>query len=183
MRHLFVLLLVLPFLFACNKPPPAAEPVRAVCTLTLQTGGTGLQHEYAAQVRARTELRLGQTVSMLIAAPRVAGVIKPPMPAVFPQGGQSTVWLVDSAKMTVRAQPVAVAGADGNVVVIAGGLMPGQGVLTVGVHALTEGQKVRAYAEPGMALPAATTSVSDSPALAALAPVDSAVHTAPAASR
>ena len=118
---------------------------------------------------------------MLIAAPAVAGVIKLPMSAVFQQGGQSTVWLVDAAKMTVRAQPVVVAGADGNLVVIAGGLAPGQVVVTAGVHVLTEGQKVRAYAEPGVALPAPTTPVSDSPAPVAASAT--AASTAPAASR
>ena len=130
-----------------------------------------------------TALRLGQTASVLIAAPAVAGVIKLPMPAVFQQGGQSSVWLVDTAKMTVRAQPVAVAGADGNLVVIAVGLASGQVVVTAGVHALTEGQKVRAYAEPGVALPAPTTPVSDRPTPAAVAAAASAAPAATAASR
>jgi hypothetical protein len=51
--------------------------------------------------------------------------------------------------MVVRAQRVEVAGADGNLVLIGGGLAPGQVVVTAGVHALTEGQKVRWYVEPG----------------------------------
>jgi RND family efflux transporter MFP subunit len=98
-----------------------------------------------------TALRLGQTATVLIDAPAVAGVIKLPLAAVFEQGGQSTVWLVDPATMTVRPQPIAVAGADGNLVVVAGGLAPGQVVVTAGVHALTPGQKVRWYLEPGAA--------------------------------
>jgi multidrug efflux system membrane fusion protein len=105
-----------------------------------------------------TALRLGQTASVLIDAPLRADVIKLPLTAVFHQGGGSHVWLVDAAKMTVRAQPVLVAGADGNLVVIAGGLAPGQVVVTAGVHALTEGQVVRHYAEPGAALPPPTAS-------------------------
>ena len=63
MRHLVVPLLVLPMLLACSQPPPAEEPVRAVRTLTLQSGSTSLQHEYAAEVRARTESRLGFRVA------------------------------------------------------------------------------------------------------------------------
>ncbi len=98
-----------------------------------------------------TALRLGQTASVLIDAPAIAGVIKLPLAAVFQQGGQSRVWLVDASKMTVRAQPVGVAGADGNLVLVASGLAPGQVVVTAGVHALTEGQTVRWYAEPGVA--------------------------------
>ena len=63
MRHLVIPLLVLPILLACSKPPPAEEPVRAVRTLTLQMGTSSLQHEYAAEVRARTESRLGFRVA------------------------------------------------------------------------------------------------------------------------
>ncbi|MDO8375649.1 MAG: efflux RND transporter periplasmic adaptor subunit, partial [Aquabacterium sp.] len=83
--------------------------------------------------------------------PTGAGVNTQPMAAVFELGGQSTVWLVDPTTMTVRPQPIAVAGADGNLVVVAGGLAPAQVVVTAGVHALTPGQKVRWYLEPGAA--------------------------------
>jgi len=105
----------------------------------------------------RTDLRLGQTANVLVAMPPVPGVVKLPLTAVFEQGGQTNVWLVDPAAMTVRAQSIAVAGADGNLVVVAGGLQPGQAVVTAGVHTLTPGQKVRWYAEPGAA-PAAAAS-------------------------
>ncbi len=98
-----------------------------------------------------TTLRLGQTASVLIDAPVLAGVIKLPLPALFEQAGQSMVWLVDVSTMTVRAQRVEVAGADGNLALIGGGLVPGQVVVTAGVHALTTGQKVRWYVEPGAA--------------------------------
>ena len=112
-----------------------------------------------------TALRLGQTASVLINAPVVAGVIKLPMSAVFQQGGQSKVWRLDGKPLVVHAQPVEVAGADGNLVVIAGGLAPGQEVVTAGVHALTEGQAVRRYAEPGVALPTPSTPVRDAAAV------------------
>jgi hypothetical protein len=49
-----------------------------------------------------------------------------------------------------------VAGADGNSVVVASGLAPGQEVVTAGVHVLTPGQKVRRYVEDGAVAPAAT---------------------------
>ena len=59
-RHTAALSLLLPLvLVACSKAPPAEEPVRAVRTLTIQPGEATLKHEYAAEVRARTELRLG----------------------------------------------------------------------------------------------------------------------------
>ena len=56
--------------------------------------------------------------------------------------------------MTVQVQPVAVAGAEGNVVVVAAGLSPGQTVVTAGVHTLTPGQKVTLF-EATRAVPAA----------------------------
>lgn len=79
------------------------------------------------------------------------GAAKLPLPAVFELGGASNVWLLDVASMTVRAQPVAIGGAEGNLVVIAAGLSPGQTVVTAGVHTLVPGQKVRRYVEPQVA--------------------------------
>lgn len=97
------------------------------------------------------KLRLGQTATVLVDAPVVSGVVKLPLPAVFELGGASNVWLLDVASMTVRAQPVAIGGAEGNLVVIAAGLSPGQTVVTAGVHTLVPGQKVRRYVEPQVA--------------------------------
>ncbi len=128
-----------------------------------------------------TALRLGQTASVLVDAPVVAGVIKLPLPAVFEQGGQSKVWRVDSATMTVRALPVQIAGADGNLVLIAAGLAPGEVVVTAGVHALTESQKVRWYAEPGEPTGLASATLAPKPPATAPTPVSDALPTAQAA--
>ena len=51
-------LLAVALLAACNKAPPADEPVRAVRTLVVSDAKLALQHEYAAEIRARTESRL-----------------------------------------------------------------------------------------------------------------------------
>ncbi len=106
----------------------------------------------------QTTLRLGQTATVLLETPAHGGAIKLPLTAVFEQGGHANVWLVEAATMQVRLQPIAVAGADGNQVVVAGGLSPDQAVVIAGVHTLTSGQRVRWYAEPGVAPPAATAS-------------------------
>jgi membrane fusion protein, multidrug efflux system len=90
-------------------------------------------------------VRLGQTATASVALPVVAAVIKLPLAAVFEQRGQSSVWLLDKATMTVRAQAVQVAGAEGNQVLIASGLEPGQQVVSAGVHVLTPGQQVSLY--------------------------------------
>jgi len=100
----------------------------------------------------RHDVKLGQTAAVLLDTPRQAGVVKLPLSAVRELQGRSTVWLLDPTTMTVNPQPVQVAGADGNAVVISAGLNAGQVVVTAGVHVLTPGQKVKLYAAaPAMA--------------------------------
>ena len=111
-------------------------------------------------------VQLGQTVTALIDLPRQQGVTKLPLTAVMRQQGQTAVWLLDRATMTVKVQPIAVAGAEGNDVVVAGGLAPGQIVVTAGVHTLTPNQKVKLYEAPMAAAAAASASA---PAVAATA--------------
>lgn len=96
-------------------------------------------------------VRLGQTATVSLAVPSAAGAFKLPLSALFEQQGQSKVWLLDTATMTVNAQPVRVAGAEGNMVLIAGGVAAGQQVVSAGAHTLTAGQKVALY---GAGLPA-----------------------------
>ena len=119
---------------------PAADPVTRTFLVKADVGATAL--------------RLGQTASVLIDAPSLAGVIKLPLPAVFEQGGVARVWLVNRQTMQVQARPVQIAGAEGNLVLVGAGLAAGETVVTAGVHVLTEGQKVRWYAEPGAISPA-----------------------------
>jgi hypothetical protein len=64
--------------------------------------------------------------------------------------------------MTVHLQPVEVAGAEGNAVRIGAGLVPGQIVVSAGVHVLTPGQKVRF-----MPIPAAPAAAASAPGAAA----------------
>jgi RND family efflux transporter MFP subunit len=96
-------------------------------------------------------VQLGQTATVMLDLPRVEGITKLPLSAVMEQQGKTAVWLLDKASMTVKAQPVQVAGAEGNMVVVSGGLVPGQVVVTAGVHVLNPGQKVKLYAEPAAA--------------------------------
>lgn len=93
-------------------------------------------------------VELGQTAAVLIDLPPRDGVARLPLSAVTQQQGRTAVWLVDAASMTVQLQPVVVAGADQNSVVVASGLQPGQIVVTAGVHVLTPGQKVKWYQAP-----------------------------------
>lgn len=105
-------------------------------------------------------VRLGQTASLRMAGPVRTDVIRLPLAAVIESKGQSAVWLLESASMTVRQQTVTVAGADGNEAVISGGLKPGDVVVTAGTHVLTPGQKVRMYVEATNAGVAAASAAS-----------------------
>lgn len=46
-------------LVACSKPEPAPEPIRAVKLMAVADSAVGAQQEYAGDVRARVESRLG----------------------------------------------------------------------------------------------------------------------------
>jgi RND family efflux transporter MFP subunit len=94
---------------------------------------------------AAAPVQLGQTMTAVVDLPRRDGVIKLPLTAVMRQQGQTAVWVLDRAAMTVKVQAVVVAGADGNDVMVASGLAPGVIVVTAGVHTLTPGQKVKLY--------------------------------------
>lgn len=92
-------------------------------------------------------LPLGMTLN--VHAPQLAGsqsdVIKVPTNALRQEGTQSSVWVFDAQTSTVSSQIVQVATADGNEVVIAAGLKPGQQIVSTGVHVLSPGQKVSVY--------------------------------------
>jgi len=115
----------------------AADPVTRTFLIKADIGGAN-------------GVRLGQTATVLLELPQTAGVTKLPLSALREEQGKSTVWLVDRASMTVKSQPVTLAGADGNDAVISSGLAAGQVVVTAGVHVLNPGQKVKFYIDPGV---------------------------------
>ncbi|KQW44777.1 MULTISPECIES: efflux RND transporter periplasmic adaptor subunit [unclassified Roseateles] len=96
----------------------------------------------------KLDVRLGQSATVVLDLPQTAGVVKLPLAAVMQQGGKTSVWVLDGPSMTVKPVPVQIGGADGNEVVIAGGLNPGQEVVVAGVHVLSPGQKVKRYVPP-----------------------------------
>ncbi len=100
--------------------------------------------------------RLGQTATVAVDTPRVAGIARVPLSALKEDHGKSTVWIVDAASMTTVSRRVTIGGADGNDAVVLAGLMPGDRVVTAGVHVLSPGQKVRLYNDPEAPLAAAS---------------------------
>jgi RND family efflux transporter MFP subunit len=115
----------------------AADPATRTFLVKADAGGVPLQ--------------LGQTVTVALDRPPLPGAIRLPLTAVTQQQGRTSVWRVDPATMTVHLQPVEVAGAEGNAVRIGAGLVPGQIVVSAGVHVLTPGQKVRFMPAPAAA--------------------------------
>ena len=103
--------------------------------------------------------RLGQTATVAIASPRLAGVARVPLSALKEHQGGSSVWIVDPASMTTVARPVRIGGADGSEAIVLAGLSPGDRVVTAGVHVLQAGQKVRLYADPEAPLGSASAPV------------------------
>jgi membrane fusion protein, multidrug efflux system len=120
----------------------AADPSTRTFLVKADVGGAAVQ--------------LGQTTTVLLPHGARGNAIRLPLAAVMQQQGRTSVWLLDRGTMTVKAQPIEVGGADGNSVLVAGGLSPGQTVVSAGVHVLTPGQKVKLY-DSGTAAAAAAT--------------------------
>jgi membrane fusion protein, multidrug efflux system len=100
-----------------------------------------------ASLDAGETLALGSTAYVVpeLNAPATTQVIKLPTTALRQEGNVTAVWVLDKASMTVNSQVIQVATADGNDVVVAGGLTPGLLVVSAGVHVLSPGQKVSIY--------------------------------------
>lgn len=140
-----------------NGHKPVAARIREVAAAADPVTRTYLVKADVGQA----PLKLGQTATVVLEFPAVAGVTKLPLSALKEQQGQTVVWVVDPKTMTVATTPVQVAGADGNLAVIGGGLATGQRVVTAGVHVLSPGQKVKLYAEPASGASATATAAPD----------------------
>jgi membrane fusion protein, multidrug efflux system len=88
-------------------------------------------------------MRLGMTatVAMRIDGEHAAMVV--PLTALTEADGSPVVFVVDTEKKTVRRTPVTVAGTADDGVRVAGGLSPGDVVVTAGVQFLRDGMRVR----------------------------------------
>lgn len=94
-----------------------------------------------AFAQAPAEVKLGMTAYVSFAASSARPLLKLPLSALFQDKSGTAVWLVENG--AVKLVPVQLGTPAGNDVVIAGGLAPGQTVVTAGVNLLRTGQKVR----------------------------------------
>ncbi len=103
---------------------------------------------YTAKIsipNAPDNVKLGMTAYVAFAARTPNAMIKLPLTALFQDKTASAVWVVDNG--SVKLVPVEVAGTSGNDLLVAGGIAPGQTVVTAGVNLLKAGQKVRILGE------------------------------------
>jgi membrane fusion protein, multidrug efflux system len=90
------------------------------------------------------DVRLGMTAVVELAQAGGGSAIKVPLSALYQNKGATSVWLIESG--AVRLVPVQVGGVSGNDVLLAGGVKPGQTIVTAGVNLLKPGQKVKVLA-------------------------------------
>jgi len=96
----------------------------------------------------KAPVSLGQTATVIVPGPTVTEALLLPLTALFEQGGKTQVWVLDRTSMTVQLRAVQPLAPQGNLIAIAGGLKPGETIVTAGVHTLSPGQKVTQYVEP-----------------------------------
>jgi RND family efflux transporter MFP subunit len=92
-------------------------------------------------------LRLGSTIVGQMMTDSVP-IIAVPSSALVRQGAENAVWVVDPETSTVALRNIVIDSHDAARVVVAGGLVPGDRVVTAGVQALHPDQQVRLLGGP-----------------------------------
>jgi len=115
---------------------PSADPVTRTYTVKV----TLLKPSPAVQ--------LGMTANVLLGTESARSVIRLPLSALYQQGQQPAVWIVDPASSAVVLTPVEVARYTQEAVEISSGLSADDVVVRAGVHKLRGGEKVRVLAAP-----------------------------------
>jgi len=92
-------------------------------------------------------VQLGMTANVFLGSGMTEPVVRLPLTALFQQGDQGAVWVVDPKTGVASLTPVQVARYTQDAVEIASGVKPGDLVVRAGVHKLHAGQKVRVLAE------------------------------------
>lgn len=96
----------------------------------------------------------GMTATVRFETSVPAAVVLLPLQALLRDGDATYIWLLDHNAMTVKRVPIKVASIAGNEVAVAGGVQPGDSVVTAGVHLLKDGQRVKLLDEKLFAPPA-----------------------------
>jgi RND family efflux transporter MFP subunit len=91
---------------------------------------------------AGEEVSLGMTATLTLADPETMRVARLPLSALFSEGGDPSLYIVDD-KGEVALKPVALKAYESNEIVISGGVDEGAKVVVLGVQKLEPSQKVR----------------------------------------
>lgn len=86
---------------------------------------------------------LGMTATLSFERPDAQHVAEVPLSAIFQQGTQPAVWVVDRDSGTIELRPVTIARWRDDTAAISSGVKDGEMIATAGVHKLEAGQKVR----------------------------------------
>jgi RND family efflux transporter MFP subunit len=123
---------------------------------------------YTAKVsipNAPDAVRLGMTAYVSFTAKTAGNVIKVPLTALIQDKAGTALWVVENG--TVKLVPVHIAGSAGNEIMLAGGVSPGQTIVTAGVNLLKAGQKVKILGDDVLARDGAKVARPDASAGAA----------------
>jgi len=107
-----------------------------------------LTRTYAARfslIDADPSVALGMTATVGVPVGDFAQVASLPMTALFQQGKEPALWVVDAKTGSLTLKPVKVAGYREDAVLVASGVSEGEMVVTAGVHKLDAAQKVRLF--------------------------------------
>ena len=121
---------------------PVADP--ATRTYTAKVAIDGPKEALAA-----VKLGMSATVTFGSDAP---AQLRVPLTALHHEKNVTSVWVVENG--VVRLVPVQVGGVAGNDIVLAGGVKPGQQIVTAGVNLLKNGQKVTILTPENSPVPA-----------------------------
>jgi RND family efflux transporter MFP subunit len=102
-------------------------------------------------------VKLGMTAAVQFVINTPGTFVKVPLSALYQEKGVTSVWIVE--KGAVKLVPVQIGGVNGNDVLLTGGVISGQTVVTAGVHVLNPGQHVSIMA-PEPKAPAAESYLS-----------------------
>ncbi len=98
---------------------------------------------YAARVKlsGNDHLALGMTAQVRFINNDVRGRLIVPISAIFQQGDKAAVWVV-ADNNSVNLRPVQITAYRDNGALIASGLLPGERIVSSGVHKLNQGEKI-----------------------------------------
>lgn len=116
----------------------------------ISPGADAVTRTYAARIAvadADVQMRLGMTANVLLHRAGAGNAVVLPLTALYQQGANTALWMVDPKTRTVKLMPVTVGAFREDAVTIVSGVNAGDVVVTAGVHKLTQGQKVRVAAE------------------------------------